>query len=212
VKSGTLVAFEGLDGSGKTTQVAALARALRARGLDVVVTREPTDGAWGRRIRAMAASAEHPDRDEELRWFVEDRREHVKAVIAPALAAGRVVLTDRYFLSTVAYQGARGHDPARLLRESEAEFPRPDLAILLELEPGAGLARVGRRGAAPEPAFEERSFLERVAAIFRSVDRPWLVRIDASAAPEVVEERVRAAVERVLARSRGDGAGRPPGS
>jgi dTMP kinase len=203
VKRGTLVAFEGLDGSGKTTQIVALARRLRARGLDVVVTREPTDGPWGRRIRAMAASAGHPDRDEELRWFVEDRREHVKAVIAPALAAGRVVLTDRYFLSTVAYQGARGHDPVRLLRESEAEFPRPDLAILLEIDPASGLARVGRRGAAPEPAFEERSYLERVAAVFRSLERTWLVRIDASAAPEVVEERVGAAVERVLAPTAG---------
>jgi dTMP kinase len=204
VKRGTLVAFEGLDGSGKSTQIAALARRLRARGLDVVVTKEPTDGVWGRRIRAMAASAAHPDRDEELRWFVEDRREHVKAVIAPALAAGHVVLTDRYFLSTVAYQGARGHDPVRLLRESEAEFPRPDLAILLELDPASGLARVGRRGAAPEPAFEERSYLERVAAVFRSLERPWLVRIDASAAAEVVEERVGAAVERVLARAAGE--------
>jgi dTMP kinase len=203
VKAGTLVAFEGLDGSGKTSQVAALERALRARGLEVVATREPTDGPWGRRIRAMAAAGERPAPDEELRWFVEDRREHVKVVVAPALAAGRLVLTDRYFLSTVAYQGARGLDPARLLRESEAEFPQPDLAILLELDPGAGLARVGRRGRAHEPAFEEHAYLERVAAVFRSIDRPWLVRIDAGAGEAVVHGRVLEAVERVLARSNG---------
>ena len=198
MKAGTLVALEGLDGSGKTTQVAALARALRARAFDVVATKEPTDGPWGRLIRAMAAAGEHPDPDEELRWFVEDRREHVRGVLAPALAAGRVVVTDRYFLSTVAYQGARGHDPERLLRESEAEFPLPDLALLLELDPAAGLARVGRRGAVREPAFEEAAYLERVVAIFRWIDRPWLARIDASADPEVVHGRVLEAVERTL--------------
>jgi dTMP kinase len=197
---GQLVAFEGLDGSGKTTQVVALERALRARGLEVVVTREPTGGPWGRRIRAMAAAGERPAPEEELRWFVEDRREHVQAVVAPALAAGRVVLTDRYFLSTVAYQGARGLDPARLLRESEAEFPAPDLALLLELDPGAGLARVSRRGRAHEPAFEELAYLKRVAAIFRGVERPWLVRIDADAGEAVVHARVLEAVEPVLAR------------
>ncbi len=198
MKSGTLVAFEGLDGSGKTTQVAALARALSNRGLGVVATKEPTDGPWGRRIRAMAASDEHPGPDEELRWFVEDRREHVRTLIAPALSAGRVVVTDRYFLSTVAYQGARGHDPERLLRESEAEFPLPDLALVLELDPGSGLARVRRRGVAPEPAFEEHDYLERVAAIFRWIDRPWVTRVDASAGPDGVHARVMAAVERVL--------------
>ena len=134
---------------------------------------------------------------------MEDRREHVEAVLAPALAAGRVVVTDRYFLSTVAYQGARGFDPQRLLRESEAEFPAPDLALLLELDPGTGLARVSRRGRAHEPAFEELAYLERVAAIFRSIERPWLVRIDAEAGETIVHARVLAAVERVLARSSG---------
>jgi dTMP kinase len=195
---GRLVAFEGLDGSGKTTQVATLERALRARGVEVVVTREPTDGPFGRRIRAMAASGERPVPEEELGWFVEDRREHVRTVVAPALAAGCVVLTDRYFLSTVAYQGARGFDPQRLLRESEAEFPAPDLALLLEIDPGAGLARVSRRGRAHEPAFEELAYLERVAAIFHSIERPWLVRIDAEAGEAVVHARVLAAMERVL--------------
>jgi dTMP kinase len=195
---GRLVAFEGLDGCGKTTQLAALARTLRARGRDLVETREPTDGPFGRRIRAMAASGERPAPAEELRWFVEDRREHVRSVVAPALAAGRLVLTDRYFLSTVAYQGARGFDPERLLRESEVEFPAPDLALLLELDPGAGLARVTRSGRPREPAFEELAYLERVAAIFRSIERPWLVRIDAAAGEAEVHARVLGAVERVL--------------
>ena len=189
MKRGWLIAFEGVDGSGKTTQVARLADALRARGMDVVTTREPTDGPFGRRIRAMATSGERPPPHEELRWFIEDRREHVKETIAPALARGAVVVTDRYFLSTVAYQGARGHEPEELLARSEAEFPLPDLVLLLEIPPAGGLERVRSRGAA-EPAFEQREYLEEVAAIFRSVERDYVERVEAAADSDAVHAGV----------------------
>jgi dTMP kinase len=196
VNRGRLIAFEGLDGCGKTTQIARLAEAFQKAGHDVVVTCEPTGGEYGRRIRAMAHGGAPPvAREEELRWFVEDRREHVSGCVAPALAFGRHVLTDRYFLSTVAYQGANGFDPARLLAEAEAEFPIPDLVLLLELDVETALARVHARGARVEGAFEARGRLERVARIFASIERPYLTRIDASGNPEAVEvaiaERVR---------------------
>ena len=191
---GRLIAFEGIDGSGKSTQVQLLAHALREAGRDVVETREPTAGAFGRRIREMARSGERVAPAEELHWFVEDRREHVAQVVAPALAAGRVVLCDRYTLSTVAYQGARGLDPERLLAESEAEFPLPDVALLLELEPAVGLARTLARGGHAEPVFEEQRFLERVAAIFHGLARPYIVRLDADHPAAAVERAVRYAV------------------
>jgi dTMP kinase len=180
VNSGFLLALEGIDGSGKSTAAAGIVRALREEGAAVVATREPTDGPFGRRIRAMASSGETVEPAEELRWFLEDRREHVRRVIAPALAAGRTVVTDRYFLSTVAYQGARGHDWKQLLADAEREFPVPDLALLFEIAPAAGLARTHGRAGAAEPAFEEQAFLERVAAVYRAIERPWLQRVDAS--------------------------------
>ena len=187
---GKLIAFEGIDGSGKSTQLAMLAHALRERGADVVTTREPTAGVHGQRIRAMARSGARVDAREELAWFVEDRREHVSQVIEPALAAGRIVLTDRYFLSSVAYQGARGLDPPAILAASEAEFPVPDLAILFEMRPELGLERVRTRGGASEPAFEELAYLERVAAVFSTLDRPYLVRIAGDGPPEAIHRRV----------------------
>jgi dTMP kinase len=180
VNRGRLVVFEGIDGCGKSTQLQLLAESLRARGVDPLVTKEPTDGPFGRRIRAMARSGERVAPAEELRWFVEDRREHAAQELRPALAAGRLILCDRYYLSTVAYQGARGFDPAQLLAEAEAEFPLPDLALLFEIAPAEGLARVAARGGVAEPAFEEVDYLHRVAAVFRSLDRPYLARIDAS--------------------------------
>lgn len=189
-----LIALEGIDGCGKTTQLPAIAEALRRRGADVVETREPTDGAWGRRIREMARSGELVAPEEELRWFVEDRREHVEQVIAPALSAGRVVVCDRYFLSSVAYQGARGLDWEAILTESEARFPLPDLALIFELSPTRALARVRERAGTPEPAFEREPFLERVAAIFAAIERPYVRRIDGGGPAEVVREAALAAL------------------
>lgn len=190
MKHGSLIAFEGVDGAGKSTQVALLAQALREQGHSVVTTFEPTSGLHGRRIREEARAGRRRPAEEELASFVADRREHVAQVIAPNLAAGRVVLTDRYFLSTVAYQGARGLDPARLLREAEAEFPLPDLALLLWVDPALGLSRVRGRGGASEVAFEDAAVLAAVAAVFVSLERPYLVRVDADGDTAAVAERI----------------------
>jgi dTMP kinase len=195
VKRASLIVFEGLDGTGKSTQLPRLAARLEANGHEVVQTREPYDCAAGRRIRELAKRPTPAPAEEELELFLEQRRVHVRERIAPALARGAVVLSDRYFLSTVAYQGARGLDPARLLAENEAEFPLPNLALLLELPPEAGLARIATRGSAAEPAFERADFLARVQALFDALDRPYLARVDAAGSPDQVEQRIAEAVE-----------------
>lgn len=193
MKRGCLVAFEGLDGSGKSTQLARAHARLRAGRHEVVATREPTDGPHGRRIRELAAAGARAAPDQELALFVADRREHVTSVIAPALARGALVLTDRYYLSTVAYQGARGLDPERLLSESETEFPVPDLALLFDLDPLLCRERLRARGGLREEAFEALDRLERVAGVFASLRRPYLLRIDARGSVDDVSARVAAA-------------------
>lgn len=198
MKRGRLLVFEGLDGCGKTTQAARLAGRLRRAGCDVVETREPSDGPHGRRIRRRARAGEPVPPAEELAWFVADRREHVEHVIEPALAAGRIVVCDRYTLSSVAYQGAAGLDPEAILEQGEAEFPLPDLVLLLEIDAEAGLARVHGRGSALETLFEERARLARVAEIFHGIDRDYVERIDASAPPDAVHEAVVGCVRRRL--------------
>jgi dTMP kinase len=195
VNGGRLIAFEGLDGCGKSTQLERLAARLRAVGCDVVTTSEPTGFPSGQRIREMARSGVELDPDEELRWFVEDRRVHVAEVIAPALRAGQIVLTDRYYLSTVAYQGARGLDHEQILADSEAEFPVPDLVVLLEIDPQIGLDRVHARGSELEGVFEQREFLSRVASVFDALDCTYLERVPGEGEPNQIEaiiaERVR---------------------
>jgi len=191
VNRGRFIVFEGLDGSGKSTQVERLASALRAAGHDVLATAEPTRGEWGRRIRAAASGGEPVTAEQELEWFFADRREHVRDTVEPALAAGRTVVCDRYYLSTVAYQGAAGLDWRIILADSEAEFPAPDVVLLLEIDPAAGLARVRGRGDAVETLFEDEARLARVAAIFAALDLPTLERIDAARDPDEVARDVR---------------------
>jgi len=197
VNRGSLIVFEGVDGSGKSTQLALLAETMRSAGREVVETGEPYDCEWGRKIREMARSGQGVAPEQELEWFLEQRRVHVRDLVGPSLAAGRIVLSDRYFLSTVAYQGARGLDAERLLAECEAEFPIPDLVLLLEIDAGSGLRRVAERGGPREPAFEERAFLERVAAIFHGLDRDYIARIAADGEIPAVQQRVLSEVRQV---------------
>lgn len=196
MERGLLIIFDGLDGCGKSTQRDLLCDLLRAKQIEVIATKEPTEGPVGRRIREMARSQERVAPEQELEWFMEDRREHVREVIEPGLAAGAVVLSDRYWLSTVAYQGARGLDAEAIARANESEFPDPDLALIFEITAAEGLARVNARGGVAEPAFEELEFLTRAAKVFASIDRPWIERIDARPTPDEIH---RAVVERVRA-------------
>jgi dTMP kinase len=161
--SGILIAFEGIDGAGKTTQARALYALLRAAGVAAISTKEPTNGKWGAKIRRSAVMGRMPP-SEELQAFIEDRKEHVRAEIRPALVAGTVVIVDRYYPSNVAYQGARGMDPAELLR-SNSFAPAPDLLFVLDIDPKAGLARVAARGDKAD-LFEKEDELLKAREIF----------------------------------------------
>lgn len=129
---GILVAIEGIDGAGKTTQVAMLRDALTSAGEVPVVSKEPTNGKWGRVIRESASAGRLPP-DDELAAFVNDRTEHVASVVAPALHDGRVVILDRYFYSSIAYQGSRGASVEHVKALMEGKFPIPDAVFISTL-------------------------------------------------------------------------------
>jgi dTMP kinase len=193
---GLFIVLEGIDGAGKTEQARGLAEWVRARRREVVETREPTDGAWGRRYRSWARGESEATPDEVLGFFVEDRSEHVERVIAPALARGAVVVCDRYNDSTLAYQAAQGVDRAKLRALLEARgFPRPDRVLWLRLPVAQALARLG---ASAIERFERASFLARVDEEYA---RLGLEPIDASGPREAVQTALRARVEPLLARA-----------
>lgn len=174
---GVLVAFEGIDGAGKTTQARAFHDALTAAGVDVVLTKEPTNGPHGRRLRASARTGRLPA-DEELALFMADRREHVADELQPALDRGAVILIDRYYPSTVAYQGARGLDTDELLAANEQIAPRPDLLLIFDIDPALGLARVRGRGDVAD-LFEVPAALAEARRIFATLDGPHVLHLDA---------------------------------
>ena len=199
-RRGVLIAVEGIDGMGKSTQVERLAARLNDQGWTAVATREPTQGPWGRKIRALAREGRRDvSPEDELDWFLRDRMEHVESVIRPGLRAGRIVVTDRYYFSTMAYQGARGIDPQRIREMNEALFPRPDLVILLRGEPRLGLARIARdREGGADAGYEQARYLERVAGLFAQFRDPAIRVIDARGTPDEVAARIWEAVEPLL--------------
>ena len=164
--TGILVVVEGIDGSGKSTLAAAIAAQLESIGHPVVRSREPTDGRYGARVRSAAERGARLPVQEEVRLLVLDRREHVQRLILPALAAGKIVVLDRYYHSMLAYQGSSGGDVAQL-RALNVFAPEPDFPILLDVPVDVALARITSRGGA-QSAFEKRDTLQRCSEIFRS--------------------------------------------
>ncbi|MDR0356230.1 MAG: dTMP kinase [Deltaproteobacteria bacterium] len=174
------LAFEGLDGSGKTTQANLLSKTLAAV-LDPgpLLLKEPTYGPAGLRLRQLALGSDASlTASEEMDLFLEDRRHDVANNINPALRNNRTVIIDRYILSNAAYQGARGRsDPKDILKANQS-FPVPNLTFLLELPLEKSLERIQKRGG-DSTYFENPTFLAKVKDIYDSIDYPGLVRIDA---------------------------------
>ncbi len=171
VRSGVFVVFEGGEGAGKSTQVTRLAALLRDEGRDVVVTREPGATDVGARIRQLVLDkTESPSARAEALLYAADRAHHVATVVRPALARGAVVVSDRYVDSSLAYQGA-----GRTLPVAEISWLsswatgglKPDLVVLLDVDPGVGLGRVDSRGEGTDRLeSESRAFHERVRYAF----------------------------------------------
>lgn len=187
---GLFIVLEGIDGTGKSTQVGLLADWFRSQGREVIASKEPTDGPWGREIRATGATGRLSP-EEELELFLHDRREHVEQLIAPALAAGKVVILDRYYFSTMAYQGCRGFDPAEIRRRNEAFAPVPDLLFILDLDVDTALSRIGGRGDTANE-FEKHDALTKCREIFLSLaEEPFVHLIPTDKNPDAVQDHIR---------------------
>ncbi len=194
---GLFVAFEGIDGTGKSTQLQLLADYLRSRGLEVVETREPTNGPYGRRIRELYLDRGRCTPEEELELFIQDRKQHVAEVIAPALASGKAVLTDRYYYSTAAYQGAAGGDPGSIFA-ANSFAPVPDLVLLLTMDPEVSVQRIEQFRGETCNDFEQLEQLQKVAALFTSFSDNCITRIDAARTVDQVHVDIRKAVQPLL--------------
>ncbi len=198
---GLFVTFEGVEGSGKTTQVALLADRLRACGRDVVVVREPGGTPLAEEARRLVLDpALRPDAEAELFLMLVARADLVRRQVRPALERGAVVLADRFDLSTRAYQIAGRGLPERPVLEANRLATgglEPDLVVVLDLPLAAGRARQrAERKVRDRMELEDDAFHHRVAEAFRDATGERIVHLRADPAPEVVQ----AALWDVLAR------------
>jgi dTMP kinase len=195
-KRGVFIVFEGIDGSGKSTHIRLLFRDLQRRGFDVLGTAEPTRTGIGRFIRESIQDPSSQMAPEvEALLFAADRLNHVKRVIEPALAAGRVILSDRYVHSSLAYQGERGLD-LEWIRLINRFAPRADLSIYLDIPPEIGVKRMQRR---KKTVFETLSLQQRIRELYlRFVDEGDLLLIDGNRTVEEVQRDIRESVSNLL--------------
>jgi dTMP kinase len=196
---GILVVLEGIDGVGKSTQAKRLAAVFRERGYAVASLREPTLSPWGRRLReAMAMGCRVLAPSQELDLFLQDRRYDVAAHLRPALAARQLVLLDRYYFSTMAYQGALGIDPESIRRLNETFAPVPDLVLILLIPPTEALQRIRQRRGQTADTFEREDYLQRVDGIFRTLQGPYIHPIAADQSSEIVTSVLQEKIQQCL--------------
>lgn len=198
--TGFFVTFEGGEGSGKTTQIGLLAETLRARGTEVVVTREPggSPGADAIRHIILSGAAEALGPEAETMLFAAARIDHIAAVIRPALDAGKTVLCDRFHDSTRVYQGLAGVEPALLdaLETATLDGLYPDMTIILDIPAADGLKRAtARRGPEAADRFEREGLTlheaRREAFLKIAAAEPGrCLVVDAARAPEVIAKEI----------------------
>lgn len=199
----SFITFEGIDGSGKSTQARRLVEGLVAQGRETVLTREPGGSEGAEQIRKLVLEGA-PDRwsaETELLLFTAARRDHLERLIAPALAAGKVVVCDRYVDSTRVYQGLRRADLRHQVDALQTLMigREPDLTLLIDMDPERGLDRAMARGG-PEARFESFGvdLQKRMRAGFLDLAREWpdrIVVIDGNRDIAAVAADVRAVVK-----------------
>jgi len=177
LKKGFFVVLEGIDGSGKTTQAKRLVKRLTEKGFNAVFFKEPSAGQWGRRLKEKARHQDGLTPEQEFELFQKDREENVELNIKPALKKKMMVVLDRYYFSTMAYQGAKGIDIKEIKDRNDKIAVPPDMVIILDVSAETGLNRIKERKKR-DRLFEREDYLRKVRKIFKSFSGENIVHLD----------------------------------
>lgn len=187
--TGTFIVIEGIDGTGKSTQAKMLKSALEEAGQTVTLDREPSDGPYGKILRDSATTG-RLSAQEELDLFHMDRKHHLDEVILPALNRGETVILDRYYFSTMAYQGQRGFDQDEIRKTNLSFAPNPDILFILDLPVDKARERIGVRGDTTNE-FEKSEALQYCRDTFLSVsDEEFAHIIDSSQSIDEIHQQL----------------------
>ena len=183
-----LINLEGIDGCGKSTQSQFLIEEFEKNNEKTILLKEPTNGKYGKKLWEMLRGKRKATTEEILELFVMDRKEHVNEKIKPALDEGKIVLMDRYYYSTMAYQAAAGIDVSRIRKDNNFA-PKPDIVLIFDLPANLAMKRV--RGHSVADVFEKEEHLEKVRKAYLNLENDPLVRIvDATRTPETIFDEV----------------------
>ena len=185
---GKLIVIEGIDGSGKSTCAKNLAEKLNSINIKTIYTFEPTHSHYGAKLRGGMLS-EDLDAEEELLLFVKDRKEHIEYMIKPALEEGYFIILDRYFYSSIAYQGAKGININRIINMHKDFIIKPDIVFIFHLPIDIALNRIiSKRGIADR--FENETYLKKVDKIFHSFNEPFIYHIDTDKDIKIINDEL----------------------
>ena len=183
-----LINLEGIDGCGKSTQSKFLMEKFEENKEKTIILKEPTNGKYGKKLWEMLSGKREATTEQILDLFVMDRKEHVNNKINPALKKGKIVLMDRYYYSTMAYQAAAGIDVNRIRKDNEFA-PKPDIVLIFDLPVDLAMKRV--IGHSVADVFEKEEHLEKVREAYLNLKDDPLVRIiDSTRTPEDIFEEV----------------------
>jgi len=183
-----LIDLEGIDGCGKSTQSKFLMKKFEENNEKTIILKEPTSGKYGKKLWEMLSGKREATTEQILDLFVMDRKEHVDDKINPALKEGKIVLMDRYYYSTMAYQAAAGIDVNRIRKDNEFA-PKPDIVLIFDLPADLAMKRV--KGHSVADVFEKEEHLEKVRAAYLNLRDDPLVRIiDSTRTPEEIFDEV----------------------
>lgn len=185
---GKLIVIEGIDGSGKSTCAKNLTEKLNSINIKTIYTFEPTHSHYGSKLRDGMLS-EDLEAEEELLLFVKDRKEHIEYMIKPALEEGYFIILDRYFYSSIAYQGAKGIDINRIINMHKDFIIKPDIVFIFHLPIDIALNRIiSKRGIADR--FENETYLKKVDKIFHSFNEPFIYHIDTNKDIKIINDEL----------------------
>lgn len=204
---GIFIVIDGMDGSGKSEMVKSLQSYIQSKNkkYDILTTREPTDGTYGKEIRKLLAKEKEPKFNAKylLELFIKDRKEHVNEVIIPFLknkSAGKdlnVIICDRYYYSTIAFQETQGLDINILINKNK-EFPKPNIAFIMDINPEIALERIKQR---QKEKFERLDFMKELRGKFLELSKfldDNIKIVDASKEKSEVFEQIRSEADKIL--------------
>lgn len=187
-RGGMLIVFEGIDGSGKSSQARLLAQAVKETGRLVTLSHEPTNGPHGQKVLRSFSTGRLPI-EEEMTLFLADRREHLEKKVQPALHNGHIVILDRYYFSNMAYQACDALS-AEEIRQLNEEFALPpDLVFVIDVPEEVALDRIKKRDGKTN-TFEITETLQKCRKVYRSLQLPGLHILDGQSSVESLHQKV----------------------